>query len=139
MQVPRETTKKAARIFSVLFTARNKHFPNTSHKCYSFRHISCCHVDLSKFSFTNSLRLPLLKSRDRVVDICDWLRAGRPRGRSSSPGGGRNFHFSKSSRPALGSTQHPIQWIPDPLYAGVKRPGREADHSPPTSAKVKKM
>jgi hypothetical protein len=25
------------------------------------------------------------------------------------------------------------------LYPGVKRPGREADHSPPTSAEVKKM
>jgi hypothetical protein len=32
--------------------------------------------------------------------------------------------FSKYSRPALGSTQPPIQWVP-----GVKRPGREADHS----------
>jgi hypothetical protein len=28
----------------------------------------------------------------------------------------------------------PIQWVP-----GVKRPGREADHSPPASADVKKM
>jgi hypothetical protein len=35
-----------------------------------------------------------------------------------------------TSTPALGSTQPPIQWVP-----GVKRPGREADHSPPTSAK----
>jgi hypothetical protein len=63
----------------------------------------------------------------------DWLRAGRPRGRSSSPGGGKNFHFSMSSRPALGSTQPSIQWVP-----GVKRPVREADHSPPASAEVKK-
>jgi hypothetical protein len=39
----------------------------------------------------------------------DWLRAGRPRGRSSSPGRTKNFLFSKSSRPALGSTQPPIQ------------------------------
>jgi hypothetical protein len=39
----------------------------------------------------------------------DWLRAGRPRGRSSSPGSGKNFHFSTFSKPALGSTQHPIQ------------------------------
>jgi hypothetical protein len=34
-----------------------------------------------------------------------WLLAGRPRGRSSSPGGIKNFHFSISFRPALGSTQ----------------------------------
>jgi hypothetical protein len=36
------------------------------------------------------------------------------------------------SRPALGPTQSPIQCVP-----GVKRPGREADHSPPTSTEVK--
>jgi hypothetical protein len=69
----------------------------------------------------------------------DWLRAGRSRGRSSSPGEGKNFHFSKSSRPVLGSTQPPIQWIPETLSPGVKRQGREADHSPPASAEVKKM
>jgi hypothetical protein len=45
--------------------------------------------------------------------------------------------FSTSSRPALGSTQPPIQWVPVALSPGVKRPGREADHSPPTSAEVK--
>jgi hypothetical protein len=55
-------------------------------------------------------------------------------GGSSSPGRVKNFHFSISSRPALGSTQPPIKWVP-----GVKRQGREADNSPPTSAEVKKM
>jgi hypothetical protein len=34
---------------------------------------------------------------------------GRPRGRSSSPDRVKNFVFSTSSRPALGSTQPPIQ------------------------------
>jgi hypothetical protein len=42
--------------------------------------------------------------------------------------------FSTSSRPALGPTQPPIQWIPV-----VKRPGRDGDCSPSTSAEVKKM
>jgi hypothetical protein len=37
------------------------------------------------------------------------------------------------------STQPPIQWVPGALSAGVKRPGREVDHSPPTSAEVMKM
>jgi hypothetical protein len=32
---------------------------------------------------------------------------------------------------ALGPTQPPIQWVPGALSLGVKRPGREADHSPP--------
>jgi hypothetical protein len=41
------------------------------------------------------------------------------------------------SRPALGLTQPPIQWVPWDLSQGVKRPERKADHSPPSSAKFK--
>jgi hypothetical protein len=67
------------------------------------------------------------------------LRAGRLRGRSSSPGRVKNVLFSKSSRPALGSTQPPIQWVLGALFPGVKRQDREADHSPPDSADVMKM
>jgi hypothetical protein len=69
----------------------------------------------------------------------DWLWAGRPRGRSSSPGRVKNFLFTTSSRPNLGSTQLPIPWAPGALSLGVKRPGREADHSSPASAEAKKM
>jgi hypothetical protein len=69
----------------------------------------------------------------------DWVRAGRPKGRRSSPGRVKNFLFSTSSRPALGSTQPPIQWVSGFLSARVKRPGREADNSSTTSAEVKKM
>jgi hypothetical protein len=32
----------------------------------------------------------------------------------------------------------PIQWAPGDLSPELKRPGREADHSPPTSVQVKK-
>jgi hypothetical protein len=56
----------------------------------------------------------------------DWLQAGQPRSQSSSPGRVKNFLFSTASRLPPGPTQSPIQWIP-----GVKRPGREADHSQP--------
>jgi hypothetical protein len=68
----------------------------------------------------------------------DWLRVRRPRGRSLTPDGSKNFHFSMSSRPAPRLTQHHIQWVPGALPPGVKRPERETDHSPPTSAEVKK-
>jgi hypothetical protein len=47
------------------------------------------------------------------------------------------FLFTTASRTALGSTQPPIQWVPGALSLGVKRPGREADRSPPSSAEVK--
>jgi hypothetical protein len=46
--------------------------------------------------------------------------------------------FSTSSRPVLGPTQPPIKWLSWALSLGVKRPGRETDHSPPVSAEVKK-
>jgi hypothetical protein len=44
-----------------------------------------------------------------------------------------------SSRPTPGSTQSPIQWVPGPISKGVKRPEREADHSPAATAEVKKL
>jgi hypothetical protein len=47
------------------------------------------------------------------------------------------FLFTTASRTALGPTQPPIQWVPGALSLGVKWPGREADHSPPSSAEVK--
>ena len=45
--------------------------------------------------------------------------------------------FPHLSRPALGPTQPPAQWVPG-LSGGKERPGRDADHSPPSSAVVKK-
>jgi hypothetical protein len=42
------------------------------------------------------------------------------------------------SRPTLGPTLCPIQWVQRALYSGVKRQDREAVHSPPTSAAVNK-
>jgi hypothetical protein len=34
----------------------------------------------------------------------------------------------------LESTQQLIPWLPGAFYYGMKRPGRQADHSPPYSA-----
>jgi hypothetical protein len=89
--------------------------------------------------FFSQIPLPV-RSRDSAVGIAtgNGLDEG-PRSRSSSPGVVKNFLFSTSSRPALGSTQPPIQWVSGPLSPGAKRQGREADHSPPSSAEVKKI
>jgi hypothetical protein len=46
------------------------------------------------------------------------------------------FLFTAVSRTALEPIQPPIQWIPGALSLGVKRPGREAEHSPPSSVEV---
>jgi hypothetical protein len=47
------------------------------------------------------------------------------------------FLLTTASRPTLGLTQPPIQRVPGALSMGVKQPGREADHSLPSSAEVK--
>jgi hypothetical protein len=49
------------------------------------------------------------------------------------------FLFTTASRPALVPTQPPIPWVPGPFFLGIKRPRREADHPPPSSADVKDM
>jgi hypothetical protein len=41
---------------------------------------------------------------------------------------GHKIFLSIMSTPAL------VQWVPRALFPGVKRPGPEADHSPPPSA-----
>jgi len=46
------------------------------------------------------------------------------------------FLLTTTSRLALGLTQSPIQWAAGALSLGVKRTGREADHSPQSSAEV---
>jgi hypothetical protein len=51
----------------------------------------------------------------------------------------KNFLFSMSSRPTPGSTKPPIQRVAGVLSLEPKRPGREANHSPPASADVKKI
>jgi hypothetical protein len=47
------------------------------------------------------------------------------------------FLFTTASRTALGPTQPLIQWVQGAISLGVKRPGREADHSLRYSAEVK--
>ena len=53
-------------------------------------------------------------------------------GLGSNPGGDEIF---RPSRPALGPTQPPVKWVPG-LFRGKERPGRAADHSPPSSVAV---
>jgi hypothetical protein len=46
--------------------------------------------------------------------------------------GKETFAFSKTPRPALGSTEPPVEWLP-----GIKRPGCEVDrlHRPGVNVK----
>jgi hypothetical protein len=59
-------------------------------------------------------------------------------GQGSIPCKGKRIYlFSIASRPGLGPTQPPIQWVLVALSQGVKQMGREADQSLPSSAKLK--
>jgi hypothetical protein len=50
----------------------------------------------------------------------------------------RIFLLAPASRPALVPTQPPVQWVPGVLSPwGKVRPGRDADHSPPSSVVAK--
>ena len=53
-------------------------------------------------------------------------------GTGSHPGGDEIF---RPSRPALWPTLPPVKWVPG-FPGGKVRPGRAADHSPPSSAAV---
>jgi hypothetical protein len=45
--------------------------------------------------------------------------------------------FLQSVGMDLGSTRLPSHWAPGVFSPGVKQPGREADHSPPSSVEVR--
>jgi hypothetical protein len=103
-------------------------FPDTTNRLVFIRCIMGFYCTTLNFLTYLTKKEPGQHSR-----YSDWLRTGRSRSRSSSPGKVTNFVFSKSSRPALGSTQPPFQWVPEAFS------GRKAGHSPPTSAEVKKI
>jgi hypothetical protein len=71
-------------------------------------------------------------SRDSSVGIATGSTAG-----FDSRLGQEIFLYYTASRPALKPTQPPIQWVLGALSLGIKQPGREADHSPPSTVEVK--
>jgi hypothetical protein len=68
--------------------------------------------------------------RGRMIVMCtsDYVILGRDE---------RIFPLASVSRPALGPTQPPVQWVSGVLSRDKARPERDADHSSPSSAEVK--
>jgi len=77
--------------------------------------------DLNNFYLTSRIHISVSIATDYGLD-----------GPGSNPGVDEIF---RPSRPALGLTQPPVQWVP--CFPGSKvRSGRAADHSPPSSVAV---
>jgi hypothetical protein len=75
-----------------------------------------------------------IRNRDSVVGIA--ISYGQS-GRTSSPGGFKDLLHVVQTGSGVKPTSYPMGT--GALSQGVKRPGREADHSPPASSEVKKM
>jgi len=78
----------------------------------------------------NSSTLPKYRNRDSSVSIVTELRSGRPEFDCRQEQ--KFVLFATAFRTSLVSPQPPTQ-----MGNGVKRPGCEADHSPPTSTEIK--
>jgi hypothetical protein len=90
---------------------------------------------LSQFKPVHTLTFHFLKlyfntSRDSSVGIATGYGLDDLMIRARFPAGDGNFSL-------LYCVQPPIQWVRGVLSLRVKRPGLEADHSPPSSAEVK--
>jgi hypothetical protein len=68
------------------------------------------------------------------VSTVTRLWAGRPG--IDSRQGLAVFLFITMSIPAPGPTQLPIQWVPEVIFSGVKRPRRETLHPPLSTSEV---
>jgi hypothetical protein len=95
-----------------------------------------------RFSFASSLLLfyHLVRSPDYAVGIAIGYGMDHRGVGVRVPVRSKNSLFSTSYTPAVGPSQPPIQWVPGVWFLpGIKRQGREADHSPPACVEVKKM
>jgi hypothetical protein len=99
------------------------------------RYVIRISTDLECFKIRFSLLSP--KSLDSSVGIAlGYGLDDRGSGVRFAAGAG-NFSLHCHIQTGSGSTQPPIQWVPGAPSLVVKRPGCEADHSPPSSAEVK--
>jgi hypothetical protein len=94
-----------------------------------------------KLRIFNSIALKLFKGPYVIYELGSlsqynvWPRTGRP---GFDPRQSQStFLLASVPRPALRPTQPPVQWEQGILSWGKARPGRDTDHSLPSSADVK--
>jgi hypothetical protein len=72
-----------------------------------------------------------------VLGYSVWLRTGRPGDRGSIPGRSKVFSFNLCVQTGSGDhTASCTMGTGDPFPEAKARPGRDADHTPPSSADV---
>jgi hypothetical protein len=89
----------------------------------SISSLSAVHITISHKFYWFDFTFLLLQKRSRGSSVSivsgygldDWAIKVR------SPAGARIFPLSSVSRPALGPTQPPVQWVPGVFSLGVKR------------------
>jgi hypothetical protein len=81
----------------------------------------------------NAAPVPFTPNRTTCVSVFHLIVSSNlPSSRHTIPSDGFSRGF-----PTKNKFEPPIQWVPGALILGVNWPGREADHSPPSSAEVK--
>lgn len=78
-------------------------------------------------------------SPGNLISIVTRIQIRRPRNRSSVPSVGRVVSFSAAPRPAMESSQSPIQCGWRDIFSGVRRPGPEAHHLSASSSDIKNV
>jgi hypothetical protein len=118
--------------------SKNLTIPKTLN-CYLFTHLKMPHQQHNLYSaeWQGGYEWIFWGEFRSYCRYSDWRPAGRSRDRSSSPSRGKIFLFSTSSRPIPGPRTPSYPKGNGGSFPGVKWPGREADHSPPTNAAVK--
>jgi hypothetical protein len=97
-----------------------------------------CTVLLIFLVFEFLMLLIYIGSRDSTVSIVTGYRLDDRGGRVQVLVGSRIFSSPNHPDWFWGPPSLLSMWVLGALTPGVKRPEREADHSPPTSAEVKK-
>jgi hypothetical protein len=111
--VPSQTQKPKGRVHSSSLSTRPLFLHIAYFPLYPFFMIlSVCAGQNGVGLYFGTLRKSsgpcLINTRHDIICVksrySDWLRAGRPRDRSSSPSRVKNVHFSMSPKPVRGST-----------------------------------
>jgi hypothetical protein len=94
-------------------------------------YIFCAYACVCGFAWVMYVRVYVCTCIKQDYCPLDSQRAGRCGDRILFGRG-----FQQWSRPVLGPTQPPVQWVPS-LFPGIKRPGHGVDHPSRFSAEVK--